>query len=161
MNRSQATADISAWLADSLNRPDDARQQWTDFHVAVLALGRRFSAVRLADELVYAVAVGEGAIATAVLRECLRGPVIHDPHNRRFYALVPSSPPGPSLGRYATYLGLGNYIGVPRVGDNEPTGCLTSYWAVPMTAPGALCDPIRVNGMIEVGTAALTDRAES
>lgn len=161
MNRSPATADVAAWLADSLNRPDDARRQWMDGHVALLALGRRFSAVRLADELVYAVAVGEGAIATAVLRECLRGPVIHDPHNRRFYALVPPSPPGPGLGRYATYLGLGNYIGVPRVGDNEPTGSLTSYWAVPMTAPGSLCDPIRVNGMIEVGTAALAERAES
>uniref|UniRef100_A0AAU2UZY5 Uncharacterized protein n=1 Tax=Streptomyces sp. NBC_00003 TaxID=2903608 RepID=A0AAU2UZY5_9ACTN len=154
-------AAVAEWLADSLNRPDDARRQWTDGHVALLALGRRFSAVRLADELVYAVAVGEGAIATAVLRECLRGPVIHDPRNRRFYALVPCSPPGPSLGRYATYLSLGHYIGVPRVGDNEPTGTLASYWAVPPTAPGALCDPIRLTGMIEVGTAVLDSQAES
>jgi hypothetical protein len=152
---------VATWLADSLNRPDDARRQWTDGHVALLALGRRFSAVRLADELVYAVAVGKGAIATAVLRECLRGPVIHDPRSHRFYALVPCSPPGPGLGQYATYLGLGNYIGVPRVGDNEPSGTLASYWAVPPTAPGALCDPIRLNEMIEVGTAALDSQAES
>lgn len=152
---------MAAWLADSLNRPDDARRQWTDRHVALLALGRRFSAVRLADELVYAVAVGKGAITTAALRECLRGPVIHDPRNRRFYALVPCSPPGPSLGRYATYLGLGHYIGVPRVGDNEPDGTLGSYWAVPPAAPGALCDPIRLNGMIDAGNAALDVQADS
>ncbi|MFI6055950.1 hypothetical protein ACIBCO_38490 [Streptomyces violascens] len=154
-------AAVAAWLADSLNRPGDARQQWAGGHIALLALGRHFSAVRMADELVYAVAVGQGAIATAVLRECLRGPVIHDPHNRRFYALVPCFPPGPSLGRYATYLGLGNYIGVPRVGDDEPNSCRTSYWAVPMSAPGALCDPTRLNAMIDVGTAALDKQPEA
>ncbi|WP_438296324.1 hypothetical protein [Streptomyces sp. HUAS TT7] len=154
-------AAVAAWLADSLNRPGDARQQWAGGHLAVLALGRRFSAVRLADELVYTVAAdADPATASTVLRS-LRGPVIHDPRNRRFYALVPSSPPGPSLGRYATHLGLGHYIGVPRIGDNEPDGTRASYWAVPPTAPGALCDPIRLNAMIEAGTAALDSQAEA
>ncbi|GGU42966.1 hypothetical protein [Streptomyces violascens] len=157
----ETEAAVAAWLADSLNRPGNARQQWTDGHVALLALGRRFSAVRLADDLVYAVAAGaEPATASTVLR-LLRGPVIHDPRNHRFYALVPSSPPGPGLGRYATHLGLGHYIGVPKVGDNEPTGTLASYWAVPATAPGALCDPIRLRDMIEMGTAALDRQAAS
>jgi hypothetical protein len=152
---------VAAWLADSLNRPDDARKQWTDGHVALVALGRRFSAVRLADELVYALAADtDPATATTALRH-LGGPVIHDPRGRRFYALVPSSPPGPGLGRYATYLGLGTYIGAPRVGDNEPTGNLTSYWAVPPTAPGALCDPIHVADMVNAGTALLESRSES
>ncbi|MFD9635154.1 hypothetical protein [Streptomyces violascens] len=100
-------------------------------------------------------------MTTSTVLQSLHGPVIHDPPGRRFYALVPSSPPGPSLGRYATYLGLGNYIGVPRVEDNEPDRTRASYWAVPPTAPGALCDPIRLNTMIETGTAALDSQVES
>lgn len=155
----EAERAISGWLAGSLNRPQEAWNQWEDGPIAMLALGRLFSAVRLADELVYAVAVGEGA--TVVLRACLRGPVIHDPRGRRFYALVPPSPPPPSLGPYATHLGLGHYRGVPRIGDNEPDGTHASYWAIPMSAPGALCDPVRLNEMIEAGTATLDGQAES
>ena len=151
---------VAAWLAESLNRPGDARRQWMDGHLAVLALGRRFSAVRLAAELVYAVAAGpDPATATTVLR-ALNGPVVHDPRNRRFYALVPPSSPGPDLGRYATHLGLGHYVGVPRAGDNEPDGTHASYWLLPMSAPGALCNPVRIGEMVEVGTAALDSRSQ-
>lgn len=152
---------VASWLADSLNRPANAHEQWADCRLAILALGRRFSAFRLADELVYVVAADTNpAIASTVLGT-LGGPVIHDPRNGRFYVLVPSSPPGPGFGRYATYLGLGHYIGVPRVGDNEPDGTLGSYWAVPPTAPGALCDPVRVADMVNAGTALLESRSES
>ncbi|MFD7169111.1 hypothetical protein [Streptomyces violascens] len=154
-------AAVAAWLADSLNRPGDARQQWAGGHIALLALSRRFSAIRLADELVYAVAADADPTTASTVLRSLRGPVIHDPRNRCFYALVPSSPPGPGLGRYATYLGLGNYIGVPRVGDHEPDGTRASYWAVPPTAPGALCDTLRLNAMIVTGTAALEAQAEA
>ncbi|MFE9372218.1 hypothetical protein ACFYM2_20960 [Streptomyces sp. NPDC006711] len=151
---------IAAWLADSLNRPADARAQWADGHLAVLALGRRFSAVRLSDELVYAVAAGtDPGIASEVL-SALDGPVIHDPRNGRFYALVPASPPGPSLGPHAAYLGLGHYIGVPRVGDDEQTETWSSYWVVPMRTPGDLCNPIPVMGLVNAGTAILDGRIE-
>lgn len=143
---------VVTWLASSLSRPSDARRQWADFHLAVLALGSRFSAVRLADDLVYAVA-GRGT-ANDALRN-LRGPVIHDMRGRRFYALVPPSPPPPSLGPYAAHLGLGHFVGVPRVGDNMPGERLASYWAVPMPTPGALCDPLRLAELIEAGTAVL------
>ncbi|MGW2865263.1 hypothetical protein [Streptomyces sp. NPDC001205] len=149
-------AAVSAWLAGSLNRPHNACQEWQESHVAVLALGRRFSAVRLTEKLVYAVAAAEGttaATATTVLRT-LNGPVIHDPYGHRYYALVPSSP-GSDLGPYAKHLGLGHYVGVPRVGDCEPGGSHASYWAVPMRAPGDLCDPARLVRLIETGTAAL------
>jgi hypothetical protein len=151
---------VADWLAASLNKPSDARQQWADYHIAVLALGRRFSAIRLAEKLVYTVAVTKDpATATTVLR-MLDGPVIHEPRGHRFYVLVPSSP-AQDLGPYATYLGLGNYLGVPRVGDNEPGEYHASYWAVPMTGPGALCSPSAVTGLINAGTAALTSQAES
>ncbi|MFD7016171.1 hypothetical protein [Streptomyces sp. NPDC059928] len=153
---------VAAWLADSLNRPDSAREQWASCHLAVLALGKRFSAARLASELVYAVAAGGTDLATAsTVLSLLGGPVIHDLRNRRFYALVPPSSPGPDLGRYATYLGLGNYIGVPRVGDNEPDERLATYWAVPMASPGALCSPVRVAELVEAATIALQSGAES
>ncbi|MFF4183003.1 hypothetical protein ACFYZ9_07425 [Streptomyces sp. NPDC001691] len=144
---------VAAWLAASLNRPGDAHQQWQESHIAVLALGRRFSAVRLAGELVGAVAAAEGSTARTVLHT-LNGPVIHDPYGHRFYALVPSSP-GSDLGPYAKHLGLGHYLGVPRVGHHEPDGTHASCWAVPMRAPGDLCDPARVATLIETGTAAL------
>ncbi|MFE4867767.1 hypothetical protein [Streptomyces sp. NPDC056682] len=153
---------VAAWLADSLNRPDSAREQWASCHLAVLALGKQFSAVRLASELVYAVAAGGTDLATAsTVLQALDGPVIHDMRGRRFYALVPPSSPGPELGRYATYLGFGNYIGVPRVGDNEPDEHLASYWAVPMTSPGALCYPVRVAKLAEAGTAELDGQVET
>ncbi|MFG3281619.1 hypothetical protein [Streptomyces sp. NPDC048111] len=145
---------VAAWLASSLNRPEDAYRQWADRHVALLALGRRFSAVRLAHELLYAVAAQDSATTDAVLRK-LHGPVIHDARNRQFYALVPSSPPGAAIGPCAAYLGLGHYLGTPRPGTDEPDGPLATYWAVPMTAPGALCDPLRVTGLVTAGITAL------
>ncbi|MEV5941306.1 hypothetical protein [Streptomyces sp. NPDC051994] len=148
---------VAAWLADSLNKPSNARQQWADGHVAVLALGRRFSAVRLAEELVYALALHDDNdfVVTTTVLHMLNGPVIHDPCGRRFYALVPPASPGPSLGPYATFLGFSHYVGVPRVGDTEPEGPHASYWAVPMRTPGALCDPVRVYSMIMTGTGLL------
>ncbi|MFI6048678.1 hypothetical protein ACIBCO_01170 [Streptomyces violascens] len=143
---------VAAWLAESLNRPGNARQEWADTGVAVLALGRRFSAVRLAEEFVYASIGSTGPDTVArVLRHVLCGPVIHDPRGQRFYALVPSSPSSGSLGPYATYLGLGHFVGVPRVHDTGPGRFLSSYWAVPMLRPGDLCDPVRLAGMLAMG----------
>ncbi|MGW1870773.1 hypothetical protein ACWCPS_35200 [Streptomyces mauvecolor] len=149
---------VAGWLADSLQKPGNARQEWSDTGIAVLALGRRFAAVRLAEELVYAVTASvDPDTVGPVLRDVLRGPVIHDPRGQRFYALVPASPSAGNLGRYATYLGLGHYIGVPRVQDTEPSEFLTSYWAVPMLRRGDLCDPIRLADMLAAGSDALTD----
>lgn len=149
---------VAEWLAGSLQRPGNAHQEWKESHVAVLALGRRFSAVRLTGELVYATAQAEGSTtATSVLRT-LNGPVIHDPYGHRFYALVPSSPHS-DLGPHAQYLGLGHYVGVPRVGDNEPNGTHASYWALPMRAPGDLCDPGRVHSLVLTGTELLAEDA--
>jgi hypothetical protein len=158
MTANSAAEDIAAWLANSLNRPADAREQWAEGRAALLALGRHFSAVRLTEALVHAVAGTDLTVASAALR-ALDGPVIHDPRNGRFYALVPSSPPGPSLGLHAERLGLGSYIGVPRVGDDEQTETWSSYWIVPMSAPGRLCNPYRVNSLINAGTKLLQKKA--
>ncbi|MFE9533266.1 hypothetical protein [Streptomyces sp. NPDC006691] len=152
---------VAAWLAASLNTPTNAHRQWAQTTVAGLALGRRFGAVRLSDALVYAVASSGPAMTTAsAVLGALSGPVIHAPHSRRFYALVPASPPGHVLGPHAEYLGLGCFLGVPRVGDDQPDE-LASYWFVPVTKPGALCDPNRVLDLVETGTAVLSRVGES
>ncbi|MFG2721032.1 hypothetical protein ACGFW5_22450 [Streptomyces sp. NPDC048416] len=149
---------VSDWLAGSLHRPADAHTQWADRRLAVLALGRRFCAVRLADELVHA--VGAGPSTASMTLHTLGGPVIHDPRGRRFYALVPAAPPGPDLGPYAAHLGLPHFVGVPRVRDTEPHG-LATYWVVPLRTPGHLCDPARVADLIAAGTTALRAGADS
>ncbi|MEU3501548.1 hypothetical protein ABZ726_12495 [Streptomyces hundungensis] len=151
------TAVEDAWLAGSLNRPRNAHQEWTAYGVALLALGRRFSAVRLAEELVRAAV---RSTDTAAVNNALHGPVIHDPRGQWFYALVPSAPPIQDLGPYAAHLGLGCYLGVPRVSDNRPDR-LASYWVIPPSTPGALCDPDRVIGLIEAGSAALGEESAS
>ncbi|MFI6053465.1 hypothetical protein ACIBCO_25690 [Streptomyces violascens] len=152
----------ACWLAGSLNRPANAHQEWTDNGIAILALGRRLSAVRVAEDLVYAVTASTAPVTVArVLREVLHGPVIHDPRGQRFYALVPASPSSGSLGRYAAYLGLGHFVGVPRVENTTPSRFLASYWAAPMLRPGDLCDPIRLASMLTVGSDALASRDES
>lgn len=160
MNTSLAAAGVAAWLADSLNRPADAYTQWADRHLAVLALGRRFCAFRLADGLVHAAGDATGFSTASTILRTLAGPVIHDPRGRRFYALVPPAPPGPDLGPRAAYLGLGHFIGVPRVGEDEQNETWSSYWAIPMSAPGALCDPTSVMGLISAGAAVLDGRIE-
>ncbi|MFG2720828.1 hypothetical protein ACGFW5_21400 [Streptomyces sp. NPDC048416] len=151
----------AAWLAASLNRPEDAYTQWADRRLAVLALGRRFCAFRLADELVHAAGNATGFPTPTTILRTLAGPVIHDPRGSRYYALLPPAPPGPDLGPHATYLGLGHYIGVPRVGDDQQTETWSSYWAIPMSAPANLCDPNRVLGLIRAGTAALDEEADA
>ncbi|MCT9087474.1 hypothetical protein N4G70_01180 [Streptomyces sp. ASQP_92] len=149
---------VAAWLAGSLNRPRNAHQEWAACGIALLALGRRFSALRVAEELVCATARGtDTTTVNNLLRDALHGPVIHDPRGRRFYVLVPSSPPVQSLGPYATYLGLGTYLGVPHIEWRRPDERHGGYWAVPMETPGALCDPDRVLGLIEAGSAALDE----
>ncbi|MFG2721028.1 hypothetical protein ACGFW5_22430 [Streptomyces sp. NPDC048416] len=154
-------AAISVWLANSLHRPSDAYTQWADRRLAVLALGSKFCAFRLSDELVHGVGTDSGfSLASTTLRT-LDGPVIHDPGGRRFYALVPPAPPGPDLGPHAAYLGLGHFVGVPRVGEDEQTETWASYWAVPMSWPGTLCDPARVLRLIRAGTALLGEGADS
>jgi hypothetical protein len=157
--RQRAAENVAAWLAHSLNRPAthaNSGRTGTSPSSRWVAASLLFAS----DELVYAVAVGDlGTIASAVLRGALDGPVIHDPRNGRFYALVPSSPPGPSLGLHAERLGLGSYIGVPRVGDDEQTETWSSYWIVPMSAPGRLCNPYRVNSLINAGTKLLQKKA--
>lgn len=153
---------VAAWLASSLNKPESARAQWNTGAIALLALGRRFSAIRLSDQLVYAVSRTELPEQVArVLAAALQGPVIHDPQGRRFYALVPPTEPTGHLGEHAAYLGMGTFLGTPRVDDTEPSDATFCYWSVPVSRPGDVCDPIRVAALIAAGTAELRRSAEA
>ncbi|CAM5489214.1 hypothetical protein SXANM310S_07410 [Streptomyces xanthochromogenes] len=96
---------IRDWLAGSLNRPQVAKDQWEKGGIAALALGRRFSAVRLTEPLVYAVTGSRMSVhVTRALASALRGPVLHAPSIQRFYAFTPPAAPTWEHSPYAEYL---------------------------------------------------------
>lgn len=131
--------------------------------MTLLPLGDHLSAVRIPGVLVHA-AVGsdEPSVIADCLAERLQGPVIHDPGFDRYYALVLSStgpvcvPPG------AEYLGSGTFLGVPRTDCTELNkGTLASYWAVPVSRPGALCALADVCEFALLGRTLTNGEAES
>nr|WP_237519354.1 hypothetical protein [Streptomyces sp. HUCO-GS316] len=149
------------WLLSAHPAPRKARMEWTTAGVALLPLGTLLSAIRLPAHLVHAVAGCEARDEVdAFLEEALDGgPVIHEPHGRRYYALVPASVPikwrkaasdWRALG--VECLGRGTYLGVPKLQrvDFDPQ-LWHSYWAVPMSSAGDLCWPLNIARLIAAG----------
>ena len=100
------------------------RMEWQENGVALLPLGTLFSAVRIPGRLIFATALTEDREEVdAFLDDALRGgPVICAPHGSRYYALVPGSVSrtwreAAKEWRSADVevLGIGSYLGVPRV----------------------------------------------
>ncbi|MFD7020039.1 hypothetical protein [Streptomyces sp. NPDC059928] len=148
---------IRDWLAGSLKRPQAAKDQWEKGGIAPLALGRRFSAVRLSEPLVYAVTESRMSVhVTRVLASALRGPVLHAPSIRRFYAFTPPVAAAWGHSPHAEYLGRDNYLGVPPIELTDPKDGLEGYWVVPVTRPGDLCDPARLAALVAAGSLELT-----
>ncbi|MEU3499956.1 hypothetical protein ABZ726_04010 [Streptomyces hundungensis] len=144
---------ISDWLAGSLSRPHLAKEQWKQGGIATLALGRRFSAVRLTETLVYAVTESTLPVqVTRVLATTLQGPVLHAPSTRRFYAFTPSAAPTWGHSPHAEYLGRDHYLGVPPIELRDPDDGVDGYWVVPITRPGDLCDPSRLAALVTAGS---------
>ncbi|MEV6720622.1 hypothetical protein AB0M94_06780 [Streptomyces xanthochromogenes] len=140
---------IRDWLAGSLNRPEVAKDQWASGGIATLALGRRFSAVRLTEPLVYTITESSKPMhVTGVLASTLLGPVLHTPSTRRFYAFTPAAPPSWGYSPHAEYLGRDYYLGVPPIELTDPEDGHDGYWAVPVTCPGDLCDPARLADLV-------------
>ncbi|GGO42991.1 hypothetical protein [Streptomyces lasiicapitis] len=116
--------------------PGQARREWTDAHVAMIPLGRRFDAVRVPAERIHA-AVGsdESATVAAALEDWLRGPVVQDLRSGLgpYYVLV--APDAEWQGEEVR-LSTGTYLGVPRVGHIA----YLMTWVVQPQRPGDLCD---------------------
>lgn len=149
-----------------------ARMEWQEHAVTMLPLGTLFSAVRLPGDLVLAAACSDWDPPTvdAFLDEMLDGgPVICDPHQRRFYALVPASMPIKWRQAAADWrrvgvdcLGHGTILGVPRVDTTEfDAQVYASYWSVPMSSAAMLCAPLHLARLIAAGVQRLGYGGES
>jgi hypothetical protein len=131
---------IAHWLATTHAIPRRAYAEWTDQGVALLPLGRRFSAIRIPGDLLHA-ATGSSEpeqVARAV-RGMLDGPVIHDPltTGAAYYALVPYGRSTPWLGANDTpLLGPDVYLGVPVLDHTTPPG---THWVTPPRYRNDLC----------------------
>lgn len=150
------------WLLATLPAPhrDRARLEWQQHQVTMLPLGSLFSAVRIPGQLLAALTGStESAELDQFLRETLDGgPVICDPHFRRYYALVPASMPRTwhqALDDWRAMdvdcLGRNWHLGVPKVDAVEWTRPRATYWSVPMDSPAALCSPMDVARLIAAG----------
>ncbi|MEU1306370.1 hypothetical protein [Streptomyces shenzhenensis] len=152
------------WLLATLDGPhrDRARLEWQEHGVALLPLGKLFSAVRLPGRLVEA-AAGHPFASTEVdafLAETLHGgPVIYDPHGQRYYALVPATMPVTWKQAVDDWqvvdvdcLGRGTYLGVPRVTATRlEAQARVSYWSAPIASASLLCAPLAVARLIAAG----------
>ncbi|MFC7816901.1 hypothetical protein ACFUTR_19905 [Streptomyces sp. NPDC057367] len=149
---------------------DRARMEWQDHGITLLPLGTLFSAVRLPQRLVLAVAGGTGPSAQvdAVLADVLAGgPVICDPHGHRYYALVPAGMPvtwHQAVDDWRVMdvdcLGRDTYLGVPRLDlTSFDRRTYASYWSVPMPSMATLCAPLTVARLIAAGQHCLTEQA--
>lgn len=163
---------VTHWLLSTLDatRRDRARMEWQEQGVALLPLGGLFSAVRIPEQLVHAVArIDHPQTVNGFLAAALDdSPVIHDPSGHRYYVLVPASMPtrwtkaasvwSDQLG--VDCLGSGTLLGVPPT-DVLWLNVLTnqSYWAVPMSSAGVLCDPQTVARMIAAAARARLGRS--
>jgi hypothetical protein len=142
------------WLVRAHPSPSTVRNEWgSAAKLALIPLGKTFDAVRIPEDIVHVTAQsGEPSTVAAWLARQLRGPVIHDPGFRRYYALVP---PGTAQDWVATdteCLSDGTYLGVPRTDSAElDEQTQASYWSVPMARPGRLCRAADVLELVLLG----------
>lgn len=145
---------ITDWLARAGRSPEQSQLEWRNQGVALIPLGRLFDAVRIPESLVHSVAgVRDASTVNSWLGWSLNGgPVIHDPAGRRYYALVPPGTAQEWRPAAAQCLSEGTYLGVPHPDLTElDQGTLYSYWAVPVTRPGKLCQVSDVLTVAMVG----------
>lgn len=162
---------IEHWLLSAAPARDRARREWQEAGMAMLPLGTLFSAVRIPEKLVAAI-VGRASHeeVDAFLADALEGgPVICDPRQRRYYALVPGSMPTKWTAAAVEWTALGVecqghgwYLGVPPVDavDLHP-GTWASYWSVPMPSPGELCAPLAVARLLAAGARRMAEAADA
>jgi putative ATP-grasp target RiPP len=152
---------ISEWLAKTHPDPKRVWEEWATQGVALLPLGERFAAVRMASEIVHAAVRSEDQNRVATeLGGLLGGGIIFDRRvaGGTYYALV-AGHAGLTWAQddVVTCLGHGTYLGVPRIDRRQPPG---TYWVVPPRHKGALCPSRSVLGLLEAGRARLAAEGE-
>lgn len=160
---------VEHWLLAASNDQRKTRFEWGEQGIALLPMGTLLSAVRLPMSLVAALG-GAGMTAEeldALLAEVLDGgPVIADPRNRHYYALVPASMAKSWQSAADDWRGLGvdllgrnHHMGVPCVDlDHRDKLSTRSYWAVPMESAAELCVPLAVARLIAAASNRLHER---
>lgn len=153
---------VSHWLLTAADDREQARKQWADQGIALLACGGILSAVRIPAGLVWAAAGTENLEETdGFLRRFFDGgAVFMDLHARLYYVLVP----GLTAWKWSDRdfpgvecLGTGHFLGVPSPWIRERRG--RAYWCVPMDSPGELAYVDEVKDLISLGVAARAERA--
>ncbi|MER6121754.1 ATP-binding protein [Streptomyces sp. NPDC001795] len=131
---------VASWLLSAARDKRRAVKEWDTDGMALLQCGTLFCAIRLPVPLVEAASPRtDPATVDAFLAEALYGaPVIRCNTGQWFYALVSPSAAERWTAPYTECLGPGYDIGVPRPDLTEHPGRTASYWAVPMSGPGAL-----------------------
>lgn len=162
--RAEREMAVATWLLSATEARDRARMEWQEDGVTMLRCGTLFSAVRITERLIHAAAdTGEtDAVNTHLAQALLGGPVIHDPRQARYYALVPASTATrwPST-RDTEGLGRGCYLGVPRpsLTTHDPQAW-HPYWSVPMPSAGELCAPDAVAQLVALARFRLASEAD-
>lgn len=152
---------ISEWLTRTHPAPEQAQKEWATQGVALLPLGERFAAVRMASDIVHAaVRSGNPDQVALALSELLRGAVICDRRvaGGTYYALIEGH--AGLVWAYddiATCLGRGTYLGVACLDRQQPPG---TYWVVPPRYEGDLCAPPSIIALVEAGRSRLNEEAE-
>ncbi|GGK63639.1 hypothetical protein [Streptomyces flaveus] len=145
---------IVHWLLAAAGRHTEARMQWAEHGIALLRCGTLFSAIRIPEVIVHAAAGTEEAdkVDAYLAEALLQGPVIRDPRQGRYYALVPASTAARWRAPDTDCLGRGWHLGVPRPGVNrDAPDVWCPYWSVPMPSPGELCSAGAVAQLVATG----------
>lgn len=150
---------ITEWLARAhRDGPDAARTEWRTQGVALLELGRRFSAVRIPERYIHAALGGTDLTQIAErLANRLQGPVIRDSlaNGVPYYVLIQWHSGVVWDGdEDAPCLGDGTHLGVPRLGRVSPPG---TYWLVPPRYDGNLCRTGSVRQLVDDARRAAAD----
>lgn len=154
VTRAEREQAVGEWLLAAASDLKEACTGWAGMGIAALVCGGIFTAVRVPASVVYAAAGTSGpSDVAAYLADALHGgPVIVGAQGRHYYAMVPPSaalrrlPPGTEC------LSRGTLFGVPRPDFTEPERhSRSSYWAVPMDGPGALCSPDALSQLVAHG----------
>ncbi|WAL94013.1 hypothetical protein [Streptomyces sp. Je 1-369] len=134
------------WLAHAQDQASQAHLEWVS-GVALLPLGRRFSAVCLSARLVHAgVGATDRDTVNATLAELLHGPVIHNSLLHTYHALITPYPPARwAYGEIAPMLSSGQFLSVPAADLTGPTGL---RWAVRPHSAGVLCSVPAVAALV-------------